>query len=52
MVVTSKRHMTTHLGVCQKDLKDSPTMRNKIILSDETKIELFGDVLQGQGLGD
>ena len=29
------------LGVCQKALKDSQTMRNKIIWSDETKIELF-----------
>ena len=30
----SKRHMTA--------LKDSQTMRNKILWSDETKIELFG----------
>jgi hypothetical protein len=37
--VLSKRHMTAPLGVCQKD---SQTMRNKILWSDETKIELFG----------
>jgi hypothetical protein len=30
------------LGVCQKHLMDSQTMRNKILWSDETKIELFG----------
>uniref|UniRef100_A0AAZ3RDC3 Tc1-like transposase DDE domain-containing protein n=1 Tax=Oncorhynchus tshawytscha TaxID=74940 RepID=A0AAZ3RDC3_ONCTS len=30
------------LGVCQKVPKDSQTMRNKILWSDETKIELFG----------
>ncbi|KAK3523067.1 hypothetical protein QTP86_012645 [Hemibagrus guttatus] len=30
----SKRH--------KRDLKDSQTMRNKIVLSDETRIELFG----------
>ena len=30
------------LGVCQKAPKDSQTMKNKILWSDETKIELFG----------
>uniref|UniRef100_A0AAZ3PLA5 Transposase n=1 Tax=Oncorhynchus tshawytscha TaxID=74940 RepID=A0AAZ3PLA5_ONCTS len=30
------------LGVCQKVPKDPKTMRNKMIWSDETKIELFG----------
>ena len=29
-------------GVCQKAPKDSQTMRNKILWSDETKIEHFG----------
>ena len=33
----SKRHMTA-----KRHLKDSQTMRNKIIWLDETKIELFG----------
>uniref|UniRef100_A0AAZ3P8E5 Transposase n=1 Tax=Oncorhynchus tshawytscha TaxID=74940 RepID=A0AAZ3P8E5_ONCTS len=35
-----KRHMT--FGVCQKAPKDFQTMRNKILCSDETMIELFG----------
>ena len=30
------------LGVCQKEPKDYQMMRNKIIWSDETKIDLFG----------
>jgi hypothetical protein len=30
------------LGVCQKEPKDTQTMKNKILWSDETKIELFG----------
>uniref|UniRef100_A0AAZ3SPJ6 Transposase Tc1-like domain-containing protein n=1 Tax=Oncorhynchus tshawytscha TaxID=74940 RepID=A0AAZ3SPJ6_ONCTS len=38
----SKRNMTACLGVCQKAPKDSQTMRNTILWSDETKIELFG----------
>jgi hypothetical protein len=38
----SKRHMTAHLEVVKRHLKDSHTMRNKIIWSDENKIELFG----------
>ena len=29
-------------GVCQKAPKDSQTMRNKILWSDETRIEVFG----------
>uniref|UniRef100_A0A4W5KX37 Disco interacting C n=1 Tax=Hucho hucho TaxID=62062 RepID=A0A4W5KX37_9TELE len=37
----SKRHMTAHLEFAKRHLKDSPTMRNKILWSDETKIELF-----------
>ena len=38
----SKRHMTTRLEFYKRLLKDSQTMRNKILWSDETKIELFG----------
>jgi hypothetical protein len=38
----SKRHMTAHLDFAKRHLKNSQTMRNKIIWSDETKIELFG----------
>jgi hypothetical protein len=38
----SKRHMTAHLEFAKRHLKDSQTMRNKILWSDETKIELFG----------
>uniref|UniRef100_A0AAQ4R964 Transposase Tc1-like domain-containing protein n=1 Tax=Gasterosteus aculeatus aculeatus TaxID=481459 RepID=A0AAQ4R964_GASAC len=34
--------MTARLEFAKKHLKDSPTMRNKILWSDETKIELFG----------
>ena len=30
------------LGVCQKAMKGTQTMRNKILWSDETKMELFG----------
>jgi hypothetical protein len=37
-----KRHMTARLEFTKKHLKDSQTMRNKILWSDETKIELFG----------
>ena len=37
-----KRHMTVHLEFSKRHLMDSQTMRNKILLSDETKIELFG----------
>ncbi|KAK3556293.1 hypothetical protein QTP70_007047 [Hemibagrus guttatus] len=38
----SKRHMTACLEFAKTHLKDSQTMSNKILWSDETKIELFG----------
>ncbi|KAG2456434.1 TCB1 transposase, partial [Polypterus senegalus] len=38
----SKRHMAACLEFAKRHLKDSQTMRNKILWSDETKIELFG----------
>ena len=38
----SKRHMTAHLEFAKRHLKDSQTIKNKILWSDETKIELFG----------
>ena len=38
----SKRHMTARLEFAKGPLKDSQTMRNKILWSDETKIESFG----------
>ncbi|KAK3571075.1 hypothetical protein QTP86_001326, partial [Hemibagrus guttatus] len=38
----SKRHMTARLDFAKTHLKDSHTMRNKILWSDETKTELFG----------
>ena len=34
--------MTTRVEFAKRHLKDSQTMRNKILWSDETKIELFG----------
>ena len=37
----NKRHMTALLEFSKRHLKDSKTMRNKIIWSDETKIEHF-----------
>ena len=37
----SKRHMEARLEFAKMHLKDSPTLRNKIIWSDETKIELL-----------
>jgi len=37
----SKRHMTARLEFAKRHLKDSQTMRNKILWSDETKIELW-----------
>ncbi|KAG2468538.1 TCB1 transposase, partial [Polypterus senegalus] len=40
--LVSKRHMAAHLEFTKRHLKDSQTMRNKILWSDETKIELFG----------
>ena len=38
----SKRHMTILLEFDNRHLKDSQTMRNKNLWTDETKIELFG----------
>ncbi|KAG2469087.1 TCB1 transposase, partial [Polypterus senegalus] len=38
----SKRHMAAHLEFVKRHLKDSQTMRNKILWSVEAKIELFG----------
>ncbi|KAG2459808.1 TC1A transposase, partial [Polypterus senegalus] len=38
----SKRHMAARLEFAKRHLKNSQTMRNKILWSDETKIELFG----------
>ena len=38
----SKRHMAAHLEFAKMHLKDSQTIWNKILWSDETKIELFG----------
>ena len=38
----NKRHMTVLLEFDKRHLKDSQTMRNKILWSYETKIELFG----------
>ena len=37
-----KRHMTDCLEFARRPLKDSQTVRNKILWFDETKIELFG----------
>ena len=37
-----KRHMTARLEFAKRHLKDAQTIRNKILWSDETKIELFG----------
>ena len=34
----SKRHMTACLEIAKRHIKDSQTMRNKILWSDETKI--------------
>ena len=38
----SKRPMTAHLGFAKRYLKDSQTVRNKILWSDENQIQLFG----------
>ena len=38
----NKRHMTVHLEFAKRHLKDSQTMRNKILWTDETKTETFG----------
>ena len=35
-------HMTARLEFVKRHLKDSQTMRNKILWSDKIKIELFG----------
>ena len=34
----SKRHMTAHLEFAKRHLKDSQTMRNNILFSEEAKI--------------
>ena len=38
----SKMHMTAHLELPKKAPKYSQTVRNQILWSDETKIEVFG----------
>ena len=38
----SKRHMAARLEFAKRHLRDSRTMRNKNLWSDETKIEFFG----------
>ncbi|KAG2459959.1 TC1A transposase, partial [Polypterus senegalus] len=38
----SARHMTARMEFVKRHLKDSEMVRNKILWSDETKIELFG----------
>ncbi|KAL0156514.1 hypothetical protein M9458_047760 [Cirrhinus mrigala] len=38
----SARHMKARMELAKKHLKDSKMVRNKILWSDETKIELFG----------
>uniref|UniRef100_A0AAZ3QIE1 Transposable element Tc1 transposase n=1 Tax=Oncorhynchus tshawytscha TaxID=74940 RepID=A0AAZ3QIE1_ONCTS len=40
--ILSKRHMTASLEFAKRLLKDTQTMRNKILWSGENKIELFG----------
>ena len=40
----SKRHKTAHLEFAKRHLKDSQTMRNKMLWSDETKIELLREL--------
>ena len=39
---SSEKGTTARLEFAKRHLKDSQTMRNKILRSDETKIELFG----------
>ena len=41
----SKRHMTALLEFAKRHLKDSQTMTNKILWSDETKIEVWPECL-------
>ncbi|KAK3534972.1 hypothetical protein QTP70_001929 [Hemibagrus guttatus] len=43
---SEKKHMTVHLEFAKRHLKDFQAMRNKILWSDETMIELF--VLNGK----
>src|SRR4029434_9171588 len=38
----SARHIKARIEFAKKHMEDSQTMRNKILWSDETKIELFG----------
>ncbi|KAG2461149.1 TCB1 transposase, partial [Polypterus senegalus] len=38
----SKRNMVARMEFAKRHLKDSQTMKNKLLWSDETKIELFG----------
>ncbi|KAG2465666.1 TCB1 transposase, partial [Polypterus senegalus] len=45
----SKRHVAAHLEFAKKHLKDSQTVRNKILWSDETKIELRRHVWRKPG---
>ena len=40
--ILRKRHMIARLEFAKRHLKESQTMRNKILWSDKTKIELFG----------
>jgi hypothetical protein len=41
----NKNHMTAHLEFAKRHLKDSQTMKNKILWSDGTKIELLDENL-------
>ncbi len=43
----SARHMKARMEFAKKHLKDSKMVTNKILWSDETKIELFGLILSG-----
>ena len=42
----SKRYITVHSEFAKRHLKDSQTMRNKILWSDETKIECQASCLE------
>uniref|UniRef100_A0AAZ3S626 Transposase n=2 Tax=Oncorhynchus tshawytscha TaxID=74940 RepID=A0AAZ3S626_ONCTS len=42
LALLSIRHITARLEFAKRHQKDSQTMRNKILCSDETKIELLG----------
>ena len=37
-----RRHMTAQMEFVKRDMKDSESMRQNILWSDEVKIELFG----------